>query len=140
MVSTNRVKAYLALAGAFVLGGVVAGAGYHAYATQKNAELFAGDREAIEARRVEVMSRELGLSSEQEAQVRELFRRHAPERRRLMREAMQSCGAAMSAHRERLDAEIRALLDAEQRVRFEALRAERKRKLELAPEAPPRAP
>src|SRR5688572_8816452 len=100
MVSTPRAKAYFTLAGTFLLGGVVAGAAYHAYATHVNAELFSGDREAIEARRVQVMSRELELSSEQEARVREIFRRHAPERQRLMREAMESCGAAMSAHRE----------------------------------------
>ena len=129
MVSRERVKAYLALVGTFLLGAVCAGAGYHAYTTQKNAALFAGDREAFEARRVQMLQRELELDAGQEARVREIFRKHAPERQRLMRATMEGCGATLDAHRERVDAEIRALLDPAQQSRFEAVRAERRKQV-----------
>jgi len=135
MVSRERVKAYALLMGTFVLGAICAGAGYHAYARERNAELFSGDREAFEARRVQALSRELELDSEQAERLREIFKKHAPERQRLMREAMESCGAAMNAHRERVDQEVRGLLDPDQTRRFEALRAERKRQLFGAPGA-----
>jgi Spy/CpxP family protein refolding chaperone len=119
----------LLLGGAFVLGGVSAAAGYHAYALRKDDRLFSGDREAFETRRVQAMTRELELSTRQAEQVREIFVKHAPERQRLMREAMESCGAAMSDHRERIDQEIRSLLDPAQAKRFETLRAERRKRL-----------
>ncbi|HEY3500977.1 MAG TPA: hypothetical protein VGK73_40065 [Polyangiaceae bacterium] len=140
MVTRQRLKAYLTLVGTFLLGAVCAGAGYHAYAKQESAALFAGDREAFEARRVQMLSRELDLRGEQEAQVREIFRKHAPERQRLMRETMQGCGATMEAHRERVDAEIRALLDPAQRGRFDAWRAERRKQLFAAPDPAAKRP
>jgi hypothetical protein len=126
MVSENRVKAYLSLLGSFLLGAIAAGAGYHAYAEQKTAELFSGDREAFEARRVQALARELELDAAQTEQVRAIFKRHAPERKRLMREAMDVCGKPLDAHRERVDTEIGALLDPAQKRRFEAFHAERK--------------
>jgi hypothetical protein len=129
MVSENRVKAYLSLLGMFLLGAIAAGAGYHAYAERKTAELFSGDREAFEARRVQALGRELELDSAQIERVREIFKRHAPERKRLMREAMESCGKPVDAHRERVDGEIAALLDPAQKLRFDAFRAERKQQL-----------
>lgn len=140
MVSSARLKAYALLTGTFVLGAVFAGAGYHAYALEKNAELFSGDREAFEARRVQVMTRELDLSPEQAQKVRAIFERHAPERQRLMREAMQSCGAAINAHRERIDEELRALLEPGQKSRFEALRVDRKKRWIGAPDASAKSP
>lgn len=133
--STNRVKAYAALAAAFVLGGVCSVAGYHALVQRDYARLFGGDREAFEARRIEAMTRELGLSSEQSASVREIFRRHAPERQRLMQATMSQCGAPMAEHRARIDAEVRALLSPEQRPRFEVMRAEHQRRMLGAPAA-----
>lgn len=140
MVSRERVKAYLALVGTFLLGAVCAGAGYHAYAKQQYVSLFAGDREAFEARRVQMLSHELDLSSEQETRVREVFRKHAPERQLLMRETMQGCGAPLDAHRALVDGEIRALLDAGQATRFDSLLAERKKQMFGAPAADAKGP
>jgi hypothetical protein len=140
VVSGNRLKAYLSLGASFLLGGVAAGAAYHGYAEQRYAELFSGDREALEARRAQALSRELGLDSEQTQQVRAIFAKHAPERKRLMRQAMDSCGGPLHAHRERIDAEIEALLDPEEKRRFEAWRAERRHQLFGAPEPSSRAP
>jgi Spy/CpxP family protein refolding chaperone len=121
------VKAYAALGGSFLLGAFAAGAGYHAYAERQLSEAFGG-RGAFEVRRVKALSRELDLSSDQEAKILEIYRKDAPERQRLLRETMTTCGAPLEAHRDRIDGEIRALLEPEQRPKFEAQRAEHKRR------------
>jgi hypothetical protein len=134
MVRSNRIKAYAALGGSFLLGAFAAGAGYHAYAERQMAEAFSGDREVFEVRRVKAMSRELGLRDEQEARILEIFRRNGPERQRLWREAVATCGAPMEAHRGRIDAEIRAVMDPDQLPKFEAQRAEHRRRFLGGPE------
>jgi len=133
-VSTSRFKAYAALGGMFVLGAVCSAAAYHAVARRDYAQFFSGDRSTFEARRVEVMGRELELSQAQVNQVREIFQKHADERKRLLRQELETCGGPLNAHRERTDAEIRAVLTPSQRARFETLRAERKRRLFGQPE------
>ncbi len=133
--SAPRLKAYLALGAAFVLGGICSAAGYHVLVQRDLARLFAGDREAFEHRRIEAMTRELDLSTQQAASLKQIFRRHAPERQRLMQVTMTQCGAPMAAHRARIDAEVRALLRPEQRPRFEAMRAEHARRMLGSPAA-----
>jgi hypothetical protein len=134
MVSSTRAKAYAALAGSFLLGALAAGAGYHAVAERRMDEAFGAGREAFEVRRVRAMRRELDLSAEQEARILEIFRRSTPERQRILREQVATCGGPMEAHRERMDGEIRAVLDAAQRGKYEALRAEKRRQFLGAPE------
>jgi hypothetical protein len=129
MVSSTRAKAYAALAGSFLLGALAAGGGYHAVAERRMDAAFGGDRDAFEVRRVKAMSRELDLRAEQETRILEIFRRNAPERGRLLREQVATCGAPMEAHRERIDGEIRSVLYPDQRPKFEALRAEHRRRL-----------
>ncbi len=129
MVSASHWKAYAALAGAFVLGALCATATYHVVAQRQYAEFFSGDREAFESRRVKALARELDLTGDQEARVRDVFRKHAEERKRVMRKTYETCGAPMNEHRERVDAEIRGLLRPEQRPRFDELRAEHKQRL-----------
>jgi hypothetical protein len=139
VVTSTRVKAYGALAGSFLLGALAAGAGYHAYAERRLDEAFGPDKEAFEVRRSRAMGRELDLRADQEAKVLEIFKKHAPERQRILREQMATCGGPMEAHRARIDGEIRAVLDPDQRPRFEAMRAEhRHRFLGAAPSARPR--
>ena len=138
--SATRLKAYGALAAAFVLGAVCSAAGYHAVVQRDYARLLAGDRDAFEARRVEAMTRELDLSDAQSAGVAAIFRRNKDERQRLMQAAMSQCGAPMAAHRARIDAEIRALLRPEQLPAFEAMRAEQARRMLGAPAVPASAP
>jgi Spy/CpxP family protein refolding chaperone len=128
-VTTSRIKAYLALVGMFVLGAVSSAAAYHAVTRRDDAEFFSGDRSKFEARRLEAMGRELELDDDQLAKIREIFEKHGDERRRLLRQEIETCGGPMNAHRERVDAEIRGVLGPEQRARFEALRAERRRRL-----------
>jgi len=69
----------------------------------------------------------------QTSRIQEIFRRHRDERKRLMREVNETCGAPLNAHRDQVDAEIRALLTPEQATRFDALRAERRRRMLGAP-------
>jgi len=138
-VTTSRLKASIALAGMFVLGGVSSAAAYHAIARKQVAEFLSGDRSTFEARRIEAMGRELELSDEQLGKVRGIFQKHADERRRLLRQELESCGGPMDQHRERVDGEIRALLTPSQRARFETLRAERRRRLFGDPDPGPRA-
>jgi Spy/CpxP family protein refolding chaperone len=139
MVSSTRAKAYAALVGSFLLGALAAGAGYHVYAERRLDAAFGRDRDAFETRIVRTMARELDLRSDQEAQVLAVFRKYAPERQRILREQVAACGGPMEAHRERLDAEIRSLLDAEQRGKFEALRAEKRRQFLGTPDASAKA-
>lgn len=127
--SSNRLKAFAALGGMFVLGAVSSAAVNHAIERRDYAEFFSGDRDSFEARRLEAMARELELSGEQTTKVGEIFRKHAEERRQILRKQMETCGGPMSEHRERIDAEIRAVLTPVQRERFEKIRAERHRRL-----------
>lgn len=127
--SSTRSKAFAALGGMFVLGAVSSAAVYHAVAGHADAELFSGNHDTFETRLVESMSHELDLSSDQAEKIRRIFQSHADERKHLMREQMETCGGPMNAQRERIDAEIRAVLTPPQRERFEAVRAERHRRL-----------
>ena len=136
--TTSRIKAYLALGGMFVLGAVSSAAAYHAFLRRDDAEFFSGDRSKFEARRLEAMGRELDLDDAQLAKIGEIFGRHADERRRLLRQEIETCGGPMNAHRERVDAEIHGVLRPEQRARFEVLRAERRRRLFGEPASAPK--
>lgn len=137
--TTSRLKAYGALAGMFVLGAVSSAAAYHAIVVREHAEFFSADSKTFEARLVEAMRRELDLDDAQRERVREIFQRHSDERRRLFRQERDTCGGPMNAHRERVDAEIRAVLTPGQRARFETLREERRRKLFGDPDPRPSA-
>jgi Spy/CpxP family protein refolding chaperone len=122
----------------FLLGAVCSAAGYHAVARRDDARFFSGDPAGFEARLVAALERELDLTDGQSDRVREIFQKHAAERRRLFRQEVETCGAPMNQHRERVDAEIRAVLTPPQRARFETLRAERRRRLFGEQEAAPR--
>ena len=135
--TTSRSKAYLALGGMFLLGAVTAAGVLHAVARRDDAKFFSGDRSKFEARLVEAMGRELDLSDVQLASIRSIFEKHADERKRLFRQELETCGGPMNAHRERVDAEIKKVLSPEQGVRFDALRAERRRRLFGEPTSAP---
>jgi Spy/CpxP family protein refolding chaperone len=129
MVTRSRLKVIAILAGTFVLGGVCSAAAYHALFQRQYAELFSGEREAFENRRVQALARELDLTGEQRERVLAVFQRHSAEHKRLMRQTFESCGEPLSRHKEAVDREIREILDAGQRARFDRLRAERRRRV-----------
>jgi hypothetical protein len=95
-----RPRAYAIVLGTFVLGGLCgAGVGYTLSQRSLSALLSEERSEARDLRRLEAFTRELHLSDE--------------------------CGQAMKREKDTMDAEIRALLTAEQQRSFEALRERR---------------
>lgn len=127
-----RVKTGLALAAAFILGGIFGGFGVRATQLDQVNQLMTGPTPA--ARRnfmLEVLNRRLELTQDQSQKIRELFEEHEPARR----QAMEPCKGAAEAARAQLTANIDALLTEEQRKRHAELRAEleAKRKSEQPP-------
>ncbi len=125
MVRSKRLTGALVLGGVFLLGALTGAAGMYARDARQQAEMVGPDRVA---QRRHGFVRRLGLSAEQSRQVDAVFRRHEPEMERVRERIMKDCGAPMHEHGERIDAEIRALLDADQQRRFDRLRAERRRR------------
>ena len=125
MVNRTRVKAYAAVAGVFLLG-AAAGAGVsHAFAQRGYANLVSGDRQLVEHRKLSALSRELDLSDDQRQRVAEVLQKHRDERRELSRRMFEGCGEPLRAHRARVSAEIRAVLNPDQQARYDALEKER---------------
>lgn len=109
------------LLGVFVLGAATGSALTRFFVHRQMAGLFGPEGERSRRFKLRALSRRLDLSASQERAVGEIMRRHSPERRRLMREAMQACGPRMRAHKAAVDAEIRQLLSPEQQKRFDEL-------------------
>lgn len=120
MVNAKRYKAYGALAGVFLLGGVAGGASAWALSQRELRSVLSADR-AFESRRLAALSRELGLSDSQRERIDAIFRKHHDERRELTRDVFERCGEPLRAHRSKLHAEIREVLTQEQRERYDAL-------------------
>jgi Spy/CpxP family protein refolding chaperone len=125
MVNTQRFKAYGLLIGVFLLGSV-AGAGASWAISQRDIArdiegIALGEREPFERRRLHGLSRKLDLSSEQEQRIQAIFRKHRRSRLQITRDLRERCGEPLRQHKARLDAEIKSVLTAEQRLRFEEL-------------------
>lgn len=117
----THVKGYAVLAGVFVLGAVAGGGASYAYVERQYAEVLARDDRGVDARRLRALGRQLDLSREQRARIREISERHRGERRELMRSAMERCGDPLAKHRQKLEAEIRAVLSPEQQRRYDEI-------------------
>ncbi len=119
MVISSKLKVYGVVIGIFVLGAGAGGAAGYAVASKRVAEVLGGGRgEAHEALRLEAISKKLDLSREQRQQVRSIMSRHRDDNRRLTRDMYEKCGGELGQLRERMDEEIRGVLDEEQRARF----------------------
>jgi Spy/CpxP family protein refolding chaperone len=118
-----KLKIYGVVVGIFVLGAGAGGAAGYAVASKRLAEALGDNRPALgDARRaVAAMSRELDLSREQRQKVRDIMERHRDENRELMRGMVEKCGGDLQALRQRVDGEIKGVLDSEQQKRFQAL-------------------
>jgi uncharacterized membrane protein len=120
----TRAKIYGAFLAVFLLGGVAGGGLVYARTRGDYASLASDETgELRERRRLSAFSRELGLSDDQSQRVRAIFLRYRPERRRLLRAAFEQCGKPLIDHKAKMDAEIRALLRADQQARFDRLLA-----------------
>ncbi|HEV8246504.1 MAG TPA: hypothetical protein VGP93_12080 [Polyangiaceae bacterium] len=135
MVKSTRIKAYAAVAAIFVLGAGAGAAASYAYAQRQLASIFdEEDGPAFEEHhRLRALERELGLSAEQREQIHALHRRHGERRRKLMHDMVERCGADMETDMASRDAEIRGLLNDEQKARFDQLVAKRRDHFRLGP-------
>ncbi len=124
MVSRLRLKALAVLVGVFLLGAATGGGVILAYSQHELAEWGRPDAARRSERRLNALTRVLGLTAEQRAAVGGILRREEPELRGKMREAMEQCGGPLREHKAKVDAEIRALLTPEQQRRFDQLAAE----------------
>lgn len=116
-----KLKGLLVLLAVFVLGAATGGAGVHAHARKRAAELFGSDVSFRERRHLGALEHELDLSSTQVEQVARIMRDHRDEREQLTSSMFEQCGEPLRAHRKRVETEIEALLDPEQKVRFKEL-------------------
>lgn len=127
-----KLKVYAMVTGIFVLGAGAGGAAGYGVASKRVAELVGDDRpDAFNARRLEALSSELDLTREQRRQVRVIMERHRDQNRKLTRVMFEKCGDELQDLRTRVDAEIRALLSAEQQQRFGELMEKRGRRFPL---------
>ncbi len=118
-----KLKVYGVVVGIFVLGAGAGGAAGYAVASKRLADALGDDRPALgDARRtIAGMSRELNLSREQRQKVRDIMERHRDENRELMRNMVDKCGTDLQSLRDRVDGEIKSVLDPEQQQRFQKL-------------------
>lgn len=121
MTLSPKLKGVLALLVVFLLGGVVGAGVTHAQARHR------GDRgESFEHRRLDAMTRRLGLDDAERQKVGAILDKHRDETRRLTREMFDSCGASLKTEREQADAEIRAVLRPDQQAAYDALLKEQR--------------
>lgn len=126
---SRRVRAYLLVAGFFLLGAVGGAAAGHAYTHRQLASaLFTADHQVREAMFLDAIARELGLNDVQRARVAELHQRHRAKRRELMQTVAQTCGKPLEDLHAEMDAEMIAILDGHQAARWNELMAQRRQR------------
>jgi Spy/CpxP family protein refolding chaperone len=137
MVISSKLKIYAMVLGIFVLGAGAGGAAGYAVASKRVAEVLGDDRpEAHEKRRFEALAKELELTREQRKQVRGIMERHREANRQATKAVFEKCGNDLQALRERVDGEIRAVLDEQQQKRFGELMEKRGKRFPLGGPGP----
>jgi Spy/CpxP family protein refolding chaperone len=139
VVISPKLRIYAIVLGIFVLGAGAGGAAGYAMASKRIAEAFRDDRPGLgDARRFEALSHELDLTRDQRKQVRAIMERHREENRALTRAMVERCGDDLQALRDKVDAEIRGVLDPQQQQRFKVLMDERGQRFPLGRPGPRR--
>jgi Spy/CpxP family protein refolding chaperone len=132
MVISSKLKIYGMVLGIFVLGAGAGGAAGYAVASKHVAEVLGDDRpEAHEKRRFEALAKELDLTREQRKQVRGIMERHRETNRQATKAVFEKCGDDLRVLRERVDGEIRVVLDEQQQKRFGELMEKRGKRFPL---------
>jgi len=117
-----KLKGALVLVGVFVLGALAGGAGMRTWMQREQAEeITQGPGRRLERRHLRALVRTLNLTRHQRDQVETIMQKHRPERDRLLQELSDNCGAPMQEHKQKIDSEIRVLLNPDQQQRFDAL-------------------
>jgi Spy/CpxP family protein refolding chaperone len=126
MVSTSRLKAYAVLAGMFLLGAAAGGGASYAHAQRRYAVLVSERPEFLESRRLGALARRLSMDGDQRDRVRAIMERHAEERRLLTRQMYERCGDSLRQNQAAVDAEVRGVLSADQRQKYDELAGQRR--------------
>ena len=112
----RKLAAILALLCAFVLGAVAGGFGMKSYVLHRFADRMGGPPgRARMGFRIEAMTRALDLDSAQREKVQRIFEAHEDERRK----TLEKCEPEHRALRAKIDSEIRDVLSAQQREKYE---------------------
>jgi Spy/CpxP family protein refolding chaperone len=104
----------------FLLGGV-AGAGIATAYVHREVGDFVSEPRFRERARMRGLVRLLDLTSAQRDRVRAVMESHHRQRLAAYSDMIEKCGQPMKEEKERMDAEIRAVLTVEQRDKFDAL-------------------
>lgn len=121
MMERARLKGYAVLLLVFGLGLLAGGAGSRALLQRRYAHLFRDRPALFEHRRLGALSRRLNLDDPQEDRVRVIMSKYGKQRRELMRDMIERCGAPVRAQKTRMDAEIRTVLRPEQQSSYDQL-------------------
>lgn len=130
----ERIRSVALLVLAFALGGVAGAFGMRAHVFRGFADRMHGPpgRARMEFR-LEAMSRELDLTKEQRDQVRKVLEAHEQERR----STFERCAPEQRVLMDKVDSEIRALLNPEQQKKHDEMIKERRRDWPPPPPPPP---
>jgi len=126
---SRKLRAYLLVAGFFVLGGVGGAAAGRAYTQREVATaLFTADHQVRDTMFLDAITHELQLTEAQRSRVAELHQSHRARRRELMQAVAETCGKPLEELRAEMDAEMSQLLNASQTARWNELMAQRRQR------------
>ena len=130
----RKLRGYLVLVVAFLLGAVVGGTSVFGVLQRRSAARLLDDRE--DERRLVALTRRLDLDSSEQQRVAVLLNEARSETRLVARQTDAKCGHPLLDLREKVDARIRGELRPDQQQRFDDLLAARRRR-EAATAPPP---
>ncbi|MGB0678263.1 MAG: hypothetical protein ACPGUV_01210 [Polyangiales bacterium] len=113
----------------FVFGALAGGAVTYGVMRRRTMPLLQGGPAMWQAQRMQALAHHLDLRPAQRRRSATILRQSRHERRRLLQHTMRQCGAPLRAHRRTVARQIRGVLNAEQAVRFDALRRRRRGRL-----------
>ncbi len=122
----TSLQAYAALIAVLLLGAVIGSGATFAYL--RDPARGAPGQDSGRARRLEALTRELGLSPEQRSTIEGILEASSEEREKRMRAMFAACGEPVREHKRRVDQEIRAALTPEQQGRFDEIAEEQSRR------------
>ena len=133
MVNRGNIKALLVLLGVFVGGTGTGAAAALAWTHHRTIHLLEHGGWPRNEQRMRALQHALDLTAEQRTTIASILERQAPERRRLMGEMMHQCGDPIRSYKTKADAEIRAVLNPDQQVRFDKLAKHQAERFFLGP-------
>ena len=104
----------------FLLGGVAGGAGTYAWVQSDHATAVR-EGKALSHHRLRALSRQLDLDRDQRSRVAAILQDDDAESRKIGRDVVARCGEPLRAHAHQVDEEIRDVLHADKKRRFERI-------------------